>query len=136
MKKSAHNSTNRLLIKYFLKVIIISIIAVLFFTFIFSEIVYKLDLELESNYIFSILSVFFSGALISFVSVYSIKNNGALMGVIAELPLILFCLINLIINENSFVLFLIKTVISLLTGALCGIIATKKSGKCLTRTKN
>ena len=129
MKKFASSSTNKLLIKYLIKVILITVISVLLFSFLFSELVYKLDLELEFNNILAIITVFLSSALISFVSVYSIKNNGALMGALSQLPLILFCLVNLIINENSFVLFLIKAIIALTTGALFGIIATKKSGK-------
>ena len=129
MKKLASTSTNKLLIKYVIKVVIITIISVLLFSFIFSQLVLKLDLELDYNNVFAIIMVFLSSALISFISVYSIKNNGALMGILSQIPLILFCLINLIINENSFVLFLIKAVIALATGALFGIIATKKSSK-------
>ena len=129
MKKFASSSTNKLLIKYSVKVVIITVISLLLFSLLFSWLVYKFDLELDYNNLFSIITVFLSSASISFISVYSIKNNGALMGVLSQLLLIVFCVINLIINENSFLLFLIKAVISLATGALFGIIATKKSSR-------
>ncbi|MBR7061169.1 MAG: TIGR04086 family membrane protein [Eubacterium sp.] len=129
MKKIKSSKTDKLLIKYGVKVVLSTALSLLIFVYAFSQLVYKLDLELEINNILSIITVFLCSAVIAFASVYSIKNNGALMGMISEIPLLVFCLFNVIVFENSFILFLVKTVISLLTGALFGIFAAKKSSK-------
>ncbi|MBQ9532197.1 MAG: TIGR04086 family membrane protein [Eubacterium sp.] len=129
MKKYSTSSTERLLIKYVLKVVLTSLITILLFTYFFSQTVYKLDLDLESNSIFSVFIVLICSSLTAYISVLSIKNNGALMGVIAQIPLIFYSVINLIFNDNSFILFLIKLAISLFCGALFGILASKKSSK-------
>ena len=129
MKKLSSSSTNKLLLKYVVKVLLTTIISILLFSLIFSRVIYKLDLDLDTAKTFSFFIVFLCSAATAFISVLSIKNNGALMGILAQLPLIFYMLINLIINSNIFVLFIIKLVISLLTGALFGILATKKSNK-------
>ncbi|MBR1763135.1 MAG: TIGR04086 family membrane protein [Eubacterium sp.] len=123
------NSTNKLLAKFALKAIISTIISILVFTFLFSQITYRLDLNLDINKVFSIFIVFFCSAIIAFVSVKSMKNNGALMGIVSQIPLIFYSVINLIFNDNSFIFFLIKLAIIILTGALFGILAVKKSNK-------
>ena len=129
MKKFSSSGTDKLLIRYVIKVLLSTVLSILLFSFLFSEIVYKLDLDLDLNRIFSIFIICFCSATISYISVRSIKNNGALMGVISQIPLIFYSIINLIFYDNSFLLFLIKIVLILLIGALFGIFATKKSNK-------
>ena len=129
MKKYSSSSTNKLLIKFVLKSLITSFISVLLFSLSFSEITLKLDLSLDINLIFSILIVVFSSAITSFISVLTIKNNGAIMGIISCIPLIVFLIINIIVNQNSLILFCIKLAIIILTGALFGMLSSKKSAK-------
>ena len=129
MKNISSSNTNKLLIKYVIKVIASTLISVLCVSFLFSEALFRLDLNLETGNVFSIFTVLICSAIISYISVLSLKNNGAVMGIISVLPLMFYCLINMIIYDNSFILFLIKLVVALLTGALFGILATKKSAK-------
>ena len=129
MKNLSSSKTNKLLLKYVIKVISATLISVLCVSFLFSEALFKLDLNLETGNVFSIFTVLICSAIISYVSVLSLKNNGAVMGMISVLPLIFYCLVNMIIYDNSFIFFLIKLAVSLLTGALFGILATKKAAK-------
>ena len=129
MKNYSSSAANKLLIKYVLKAVITTIAGILLFSFLFSEITYKLDLDLDINNVFSIIIVFLCSALCAYSSVLGFKNNGAIMGIISQIPLIFYSVLNMIINENSWMFLLIKLVISLLTGALFGILASKKSAK-------
>ena len=129
MKKYSTSSTNKLLIKYLIKCILTSVVSLLLFSLLFSLITYKFDLDLDINTVLSIFVVFLCSASISYISALSLKNNGALMGALSTIPFIVFCIINMLINSNSFLLFVIKTAIILLTGALFGVLATKKSNK-------
>jgi len=129
MKKFSSSSANRLLIKFAVKSIVLSIVSIVLFSLLFSEITYKLDLSLEANNLFSVFIVFLCSVCISYFSVLSLKNSGAIMGMLSCLPIVLFTVINMIINQNNPVLFVIKFAIILLTGALFGILATRKSAK-------
>lgn len=128
MKKNSIK-TDKLLLTFVIKAVVISIASILIFTFISSEILYKLDLSLDSANIIAIIICALSALLVSFFSLNGIKNNGLLMGMISEIPLIFYSFINMIFSENNFVYFLIKTIIMVLIGAFIGIIRTKKNNK-------
>lgn len=121
--------TNKLLLSYVIKSVVLSILSILLFSFITSEIVYKLDLSLNNLNVITIVICALSSLIVSYFSLGGIKNNGLLMGVISEIPLIFYSLINMIFSENSFIYFLIKTIIMLLIGAFIGTIRTKKNSK-------
>ena len=129
MKKVNASSTDKLLLKFIIKVVLSSIISILLLSYLFSQLVYKLDLDVETNGILSVFIVLIGSSVIAFISVLSIKNNGALMGIISELPLLFYSILNMIFNDNSAVLLIIKIAIALFCGALFGILATKKSSK-------
>ncbi|MBE6742027.1 MAG: TIGR04086 family membrane protein [Ruminococcaceae bacterium] len=129
MKKYATSSANKTVRSFIIKSVVTSVLSLFVLTYLFSFITYKLDIDLDFNNIFSIFIVAICSAVTSFISVKSMKNNGAFMGILSCILLLLFSLINTIVNNNSFVLFLIKAAIILLTGALFGILATKKSNK-------
>lgn len=67
--------------------------------------------------------------MISFVSVNGFKNNGILLGLIAEMPLVFYSLVNLIFNGNYVLFFVIKTVLIILFGMLIGELTVRKSKK-------
>lgn len=129
MKKLSSASTDRILLKFILKIIFSTIVSILLFSFIFSEITYKLDLDMNINKIFSIIICCLCSAVISFISVSGLKNNGLVMGILSEIPLIFYSLLNLIFYENSALFFVIKLVIITLLGALIGLLTTKRSRK-------
>lgn len=127
--KNSNIKTNKLLLKYVIKVVLLSIFSILFFTFISSEILYKLDLSLDSANVITIIICALSAMIVSYFSLGEIKNNGLLMGVVSQIPLIFYSLINMIFSDNSFIYFLIKTIIMFLIGAVIGLLRTKKNSK-------
>lgn len=129
MKKYSTKATNKILISFAVKSIVSTIISILCFTFLSSEIIYKLDLDLNKISFVSFIIVGISSAIISIVSVYSIKNSGAIFGLLSEIPLMFYMLINAIFNNNGWLFFGIKLLCVALIGVLCGIIVCEKSKK-------
>ena len=129
MKKIAIKGTNNFLLKYILKVVLSTIISVFVFTFTFSKASYKFDLDMKYDMMLSIFVCALCAAITAFVSVKGIKNNGLLLGAFAQIPLMFYSLLNVIFNENTFVFFLIKSVIVLLIGMLVGYVTSQKSRK-------
>jgi putative membrane protein (TIGR04086 family) len=129
MKKLKTVKTDKLILKFTLKSIISSIVSILLLSLLFSEIIYKLDLDLSSSDLFAVIICALSSLIVSFVSVFGFKNNGLLMGVISQAPILLMLLYNLLFNDNSILLFLIKLIIIIVIGGLTGIMRTKKSKK-------
>ena len=129
MKKIAFLGANNLLLKYILKVVLSTIISLLLFSFVFSKISYHMDLDLKVNLIFSIIICALCAAITGYTSVLGIKNNGMLLGAVAQLPLLFYSILNVIFNENTAVLFLIKTVIVICTGMLFGHISSRRASK-------
>lgn len=129
MKKIVSEKTNKLILFLLAKVLLISVIAVLFYSFVCSEIIYRLDLSLENAGIASIVIAALSSLTISFLSCFKMKNNGLLFGMLCVVPLIFYTLVNVIFNEANVTFFFIKLVIILLTGALGGLLAVKHSNR-------
>ena len=129
MRKIAVKGTNNLLLKYILKVVFTSIITILLFTYLFGKISYELDLDMKYDMMFSIAICAVCAAVTAFISVRGIKNNGLLLGAVAQIPLLFYSLLNVIFNENTIVFFLVKAVIVLLIGMLSGYISSQKSKK-------
>jgi hypothetical protein len=129
MKKISTNNTNGLLIKFVLNVIISSILSILLLSYLSSQVIYRLDLDLDNSKIFGIIICALSSVIISFISVSGLKNNGLIMGIISVIPLIFYSLMNLIFNNENVIFFIIKLFISLLIGALIGLLRTNKNKK-------
>ena len=129
MKKISSANAKGLLIKFVIKSVILTVISVLFFSVIFSFIVYKADLDLKYLEYLSFGVCAFSAILTAYFSVKSFKNNGFVMGLLSCLPLIFYSFVNLLVNGNSIIYFLIKLLIILLFGGVFGLLSTKKSKK-------
>lgn len=123
MKK---NSSNSVLIKFVIKAVITTVISLMLFSYISSLIIYKLDLSLDLAKIISVIIVAFTSAVIAFVSVYGLKNNGVLMGIISQLLLILYSLFNVLFNGTGWLLFTLKFIMILLVSSLVGYIVARK----------
>ena len=113
MKKLSTNNADNLILKFCVKVIISSVISILLFSYIAGKIVFALDLDLELSKYISVAICVLCACVISFVSVNGFKNNGILLGLIAEMPLVFYSLVNLIFNGNYVLFFVIKTVLIL-----------------------
>ena len=121
MKKLSTNNADNLILKFCVKVIISSVISILLFSYIAGKIVFALDLDLELSKYISVAICVLCACVISFVSVNGFKNNGILLGLIAEMPLVFYSLVNLF--------FVIKTVLIILFGMLIGELTVRKSKK-------
>ena len=129
MKKLSTNNADNLILKFCVKVIISSVISILLFSYIAGKIVFALDLDLDLSKNISVAICVLCACVISFVSVNGFKNNGILLGLIAEMPLVFYSLVNLIFNGNYVLFFVIKTVLIILFGMLIGELTVRKSKK-------
>ncbi|MDE6124842.1 MAG: TIGR04086 family membrane protein [Eubacterium sp.] len=129
MKKISSSGAIGLLIKFIVKAVILTAISVMFFSWLFSFLIFKLDLDIKyleyASYAVNILS----SVIISYISVKSFKNNGFVMGMLSAVPLIIFSFINLIVNGNNIVHFLVKLLAVLLISGVFGYLSAKKSKK-------
>lgn len=126
MKNLSTQKTNKLLITFVLKIIISSIFSIFLYSFIFSKITYSLDLSLDYYSIFGVVISVLSAITIALISITGIKNNGLIMGMISEVPLAFYILVNTIFNNHNIGLFFIKFIIVFLVGALIGVIKTSR----------
>lgn len=129
MKNISSGKTNKLLILFVIKAVLSTIISIVLFSLVSSKIILAFDISVDSAKIFSPAICVLTAAVVSFISVKGFKNNGALLGVICQLPLIFYSLINTIFNNHNFLLLIIKIVLIALVGAFIGIITVNKSKK-------
>ena len=129
MKKVSSKSADRVIILFIIKVLLSTVASLLLFSFLFSEIIYRLDLSLDSAKVFSLIICGLTSVFVSLISVYGNKNKGAILGVLSVIPLLLYTLFNLIFNDTNIILFLIKVVLIVLCGALTGFLISNKTKK-------
>ena len=129
MKKISSSGATGLLIKFIIKAVILTAISVMFFSWLFSFIIFKLDLDIKYLEYASYAVNLLSSLIISYISVKSFKNNGFVMGMLSAVPLIIFSFINLIVNGNNIVHFLVKLLAVLLISGVFGYLSAKKSKK-------
>ena len=125
--KRVTSFSNKLLLKFAVKSVLSSAILITALSFAVSEVLYKFDLNIERINIFALIIYVITAFLVSFISVSDFKNNGAILGIISQLPLIIFSLFNFFFGENSVLYFIIKLAVSLAFGALIGAVKTKKN---------
>lgn len=121
------NNSGKMLIAYIVKAISVTIVCVLFFSALASELFYKLDISTEYSKLISVIICAFTSIIVTFISISRFKNSGAILGIIAQLPLVFFSLINLIFGSNTLALFIIKLGVSIIIGALIGALRVKRS---------
>ncbi|MGN0528464.1 MAG: DUF3792 family protein [Eubacterium sp.] len=129
MSKIKAVGSNKLLYSFVLKSVISSVLSVLLGIILFSVLIYKLDISLDLSQISGVVIVLFSSVIVAYISVGSIKNNGSLMGIISEIPIMFYVLVNLIFSNTSLVMFIVKIVVCLLSGLLVGFARTKQNRK-------
>ncbi len=124
MKKS---NTNSLITSYIIKILISTLSSLFATVSISSYVVLKLDLDLKYCNTISIICACICSFVISFVSTFSFKNNGLLMGLMSICPLILYSFFTFLFGNNTIVLFLIKLVLCIIISAITGYISTNKN---------
>ena len=120
--KRINKNEDQIIALFVLKSFVVSVISIIAFSLLSSFTVLKLDLGDNAINILSVFVLLLSSILTSYISLGGIKNNGALIGVFSIIPLVIFSLFNLIFNENTIILFIIKCLLVTLSGALFGIL--------------
>ena len=103
---------HKLIISIILRVLLSTVFSVLIFSIILSLIVSKFDLPLELTDYLTVIITSLSAVTISFISTIGIKNNGLMIGLISQIPLIIYSLANAIIFDNPVLIFIVKLFIS------------------------
>ena len=129
MKKISSSGANGLLIKFIVKSVLLTFIALFLLSLLISFAFNKLDLDLKyleyASYAVNILTAI----PVSYLCTKSFKNNGFLMGMLSSIPLIIYSFINLIVNGNNIIHFLIKLAVVLIVSGIFGYLSTKKQKK-------
>ena len=125
MKKISSSGANGLLIKFIVKSVLLTFIALSLLSLLISFAFNKLDLDLKyleyASYAVNILTTI----PVSYLCTKSFKNNGFLMGMLSSIPLIIYSFINLIVNGNNIIHFLIKLAVVLIVSGIFGYLSTK-----------
>ena len=127
MKKVSVTFSDKLILKFILKSVLLTVLSVISLSLVFSEILLKLDISTEYADIISVVICFVSSAAVSLISLGGFKNNGLIIGVISQLPLLLLILYNCIFNNNSLLLLALKAAVIIITGSVCGYLRVKKN---------
>ena len=129
MKKIKTSFDRNLFINYFLRIIIVSGICVILLSLISSFAVYKLDADIVYLQYISIIEALITASLTSYFSVKPFKNNGFVLGAISSLPLIIYSLVNLLVNHSNAVIFIVKLSLAIIAGGFFGMYSVKNNKK-------
>lgn len=126
MKKTATENANHIILGYVIKMIVTGVASILLYSYAFSLLAVRLDWGYDMADVLTLIICALSALSVAFVSLTGLKKHLLAMGIISEIPLMIYSLFNLIFNDNSIVFFAVKLVIMLLSGALCAVIKTKR----------
>ena len=126
MKKLSTVKSDKIIVLYVVKSVAATLACILLFTYLFSKIAYHFNFGSEVYPILTIIICALSAAVIAFSAVSGLKNNGVMLGILAQLPLLFYSIINMVFYDNSIVFFIIKTILVIAVGALVGLVTTKR----------
>lgn len=129
MVKISNSASDKLLLKFTLRAALSSVISLLLFSYASAEIYCRLDIGTNKINVISVFVYAVCAVITAFVSVSGFKNNGASVGILSQLFLILYSLFNLIFASNTLILFTIKLAVSVSAGALIGHLRVKRSSE-------
>lgn len=129
MKKISSKGSGGIIVKFFIKAVLLTAVSAVLISLIISALVYKADIDLKYLEYFSIGAAALCSAAISYFSVKSFKNSGFLMGDLSCVPLMIYSFVNLLINGGNIVFFLIKLAVIIILSGVFGYISIKKSKK-------
>lgn len=128
-KKVKMIGSKSVFIKYVIKIILFSVISIAVLSSLLSVILLKLDLSLDFTVYISIIIAAGASIIISYFSVSSFSNNGAVFGIISIIPLCFYSLINTIIYTNNWLVFAVKFALMIILSAFFGNLSIKKRKK-------
>lgn len=129
MKKYATKSTNKIIFLFILKSLLCSFISLLLLSLLAAKIMLTLDIDSEYFSAVSVIICVISSVVVSLICNVGEKSRGVLLGIISTIPIIIFSLFNLVFYDNTFVLFLVKFILIILSGGLLGFFRSKSNRK-------
>ncbi|MDD6355647.1 MAG: TIGR04086 family membrane protein [Oscillospiraceae bacterium] len=129
MKKYATKSTNKIIFLFILKSLLCSFISLLLLSLLAAKIMLTLDIDSEYFSAVSVIICVISSIVVSLICNVGEKSRGVLLGIISTVPIIIFSLFNLVFYDNTFVLFLVKFILIILSGGLLGFFCSKCNRK-------
>ncbi len=127
MKKISFTASSSVLIKYIFKSLIVTVLSVSVLSLAVSELLYKLDLPTDSAGIITLIICIITACATAFISTSGFKNNGALLGAMAQLPLIIFIAFNLGFHKTDIIIFLVKIASVFVLGGVIGSLRVRKN---------
>lgn len=121
MPKISSTANKSLFIKFLFKSVLTAIILIPALTALSTFIILKLDIDMKYEQYFSYVICALTAFAVSYISLSDFKNNYLLVSVISILPLMLFSIINGIINKTSFLMLLTKIGIEILSALLAAV---------------
>lgn len=120
-------------IKYVAKILLLSVIAIIILSSLFSVVLLKFDLNLDFAVYMSIIIVGISAITVSYFSVSSFSNNGAVWGMFSVFPLCIYSLINTAIYTNNWLVLAVKIALMIVLSAFFGNLSIKRRKKIRVR---
>ena len=119
-------SVKGLLAKYMLKALLSDIIICAALLLLFSELIYKLDIETETGGLCVYLILPVCSFLSSLIAVWGMKGNIILFSVLSQTGLIALSLIIGIVNHESSVTIIAKIILIVIFSAISAVIAARR----------
>lgn len=118
--------SNKIIIKYIIKIIVLTIASVGILTATLSYLAFKLDWDTSHLNILSVFIILISSIIITSISTTDFKNSLLLLSAISNIPLLIFSLLNVVFYEGNWLNLLIKIVIFAFVSILNSWIKTRK----------
>lgn len=126
MPKISSTNNKALIISFFLRGVITSVITLFLFNALFSLIFLKFDLSLDIIKYLSLFIIGSAAALTSYISLIGFKNNLIFLSVISVMPLLLYSLINLLIFKTDIKVFLVKIILIVIISIIVPVLKSLK----------
>lgn len=117
-----------ILLPFVIKSVVINVVLCILLLFLFSYLIYKLDLGEEYYSIFSYITVCIVSFITAFLSVKGFKNNLFLLSVASNIILFVITLINLIFYDNN-TECLVELLLIVACSFLSSIVSSKRKSK-------
>lgn len=126
MPKIYAKNSKSILIMYLIKILLSSVVAIIFFSVISSLILLKADIDLKYIDYIAVVICALSSSIISLVSISGFKNNYLMLSIISVLPLMLYTIINFCINGTNYIVIIVKLASIIVASFISAIIMSKK----------
>lgn len=121
------NNSKIMFLKIVLTVIFSTLFLVTILSLIISSIILKFDINLNYCNYFAYVIISIVSLTVPFISLYTLKNNALIMGLVCSLPLNLITICITFITHSSYTELLVKLVIITLLSCVSTLLKIKKN---------